>query len=368
MDDSVSPLGFDADGRCECCRNAKQRMPFDYFPNTKGALRLEKLAAALKEEGKGKRYDCMVGLSGGIDSAYLAYLMRTRYGLRMLAVHVDGGWNSEAAVHNIEIIVRALDIDLYTVVIEWQEMRELQLAFLRAGVVNQDMPQDHAFFATLYRVARELGVKTFLSGVNFATECVGQSSAVYPPIDGRHVRSINARFGSRPLVSYPIMTVPAYLWQTRVLKTPKIVRPLDLLDYNKARAQDELTRLYKWNDYGGKHSESRFTKFYQQIYLPRKIGFDKRRLHLSSLIVSGQLVREQALVELSTPIIDPKTEKFDMRFVAKKLGISLQELEGFVEQPLESHSIAAGDARILQSIVMAQRYVKTMWTAAVGPE
>jgi N-acetyl sugar amidotransferase len=358
MDDSIAPIHFDADGRCVCCRSAAARMPFEYFPNAEGERRLAALVSRLKEEGRGRSYDCLIGLSGGIDSAYLAHVLITRFGLRVLAVHVDGGWNSEAAVHNIETICRALDIDLYTYVVEWNEMRDVQLAFLRSGVLNQDMPQDHAFFATLYRVARERGIRSFLSGVNFATECVGQSSAGYPSIDGRHVRSIHAKFGQGQLSSYPIMTLASYLWTTRILQTPVIYRPLDLISYDKSHAKATLRRLYQWKDYGGKHSESRFTKFYQEIYLLRKTGFDKRRLHLSSLIVSGQLTRHEALAELDLPLVNPNREKFDLIFVAKKLGISVYELEELIERPLVSHNIADGDSKIFAVLARARAGVR----------
>lgn len=172
MDDSNPAIVFDASGQCNCCRDAITRRPHEWWPNAAGSARLDALAERLRKEGRGRPYDVMVGLSGGIDSAYLVHLIKTRYDLRMLAVHVDGGWNSEAAVRNIELIVRKLDIDLHTHVIEWQEMRDLQLAFLKAGVVNQDIPQDHAFFATLYRTATRFGMRNFLSGVNFASESV----------------------------------------------------------------------------------------------------------------------------------------------------------------------------------------------------
>lgn len=330
MDDSNPAIEFDAAGQCNCCRDALARMPHEWWPNAEGDARMSRLVAMLKKQGRGQKYDVMVGLSGGIDSAYLAHLASRKLGLRLLAVHVDGGWNSEPAVRNIESIVRKLDIDLHTYVVEWQEMRELQVAFLKASVLNQDIPQDHAFFSTLYRTAAQFGIKHFLSGVNFASENIVPPQWGYPAMDGKHARAIHQRFGSVPLDTYPFMGLVEFLWMTRVRKQLTVHRPLDYMSYDKEQAKLELTREYGWRDYGGKHCESRFTKFYQEIYLPRKFGFDKRRLHLSSLIVSRQLTRERALAELAEPIAPPDQMRRDIKFVAKKLGLAPSELEALI--------------------------------------
>lgn len=366
MDDGVAPLQFNAQGQCSSCRDALRRWPHEYFPNAEGESRLEALVQLLKAQGRHADYDCMIGLSGGIDSAYLAHIMRTRFDLRILAVHVDGGWNSEAAVHNIENLVRALDIDLCTYVVEWQEMRDLQLAFLRACVMNQDIPQDHAFFATLYRVARERGIKTFLSGVNFATEGVGQPNFGHPSIDGRHIRSIHKRFGRAPLATYPILTIPQYLWLTRARGLPAIQKPLNWIEYNKDAAKAELKKHYSWNEYGTKHSESRFTKFYQEIYLPRKLGYDKRRLHLSSLIVTKSISRAEALTNLATPIIDPQQSRIETKFVAKKLGVSTDELLALVDAPLVDHSQFSSDQWLLNGLGFARNTSRRLASAMRG--
>jgi len=338
MDDSNPAIQFDEKGQCNCCRTALDRLSSEWWPGAEGEARMASLVRSLKERGKGQPYDAMVGLSGGIDSAYLAHLASRQHGLRLLAVHVDGGWNSEPAVANIESIVRGLDIDFHTHVIEWQEMRDLQVAFLKAGVLNQDMPEDHAFFATLYRTAKKFGIRDFLSGVNFATESIVPPNFGYPSIDGRHIRSIHALFGKAPLQTYPIMGIVEYLWMTRVRKQLTIHRPLNFFAYDKQAAQEELKEQYGWRDYGAKHSESRFTKFYQDIYLPRKFGFDKRRLHLSSLIVAGQLTRDAAMAELSEPPINEQQAKRDIKFVAKKLGLSADDLLGYIQSPPRQHS------------------------------
>lgn len=343
MDDTLADIGFDADGRCLCCKEAEVLLAQDYLPNEQGAARLAAMVAQLKERGRGRDYDCMVGLSGGVDSAYLAHVMHHHFGLRLLAVHVDGGWNTEAAVHNIERLIRSTGIDLHTVVIEWSEMRDLQLSFLRAGVINQDIPQDHAFFATLYQTAEAFKMDTFLSGVNLATEGVHQKGGGYPSIDGRHVRSIHRRFGQGPLRGFPIITFPRYLWQTRVTRRPQILRPLNWMPFNKEAAKAVLRDAYGWQDYGVKHAESRFTKFYQETYLTRKTGFDKRRLHLSSLIVSKAITRDEALAQLAHPPVDDRTARQDAKFVAKKLGISVAELDSLIESALVPHQSYGGD-------------------------
>lgn len=337
MDNSDPTVEFDALGECNSCQDARRRKPHEWWPGAEGEVRMKRLVTDLKQLGRGKKYDAMVGLSGGVDSAYLAHVASRQYGLRLLAVHVDGGWNTEPAVHNIEALVRGLDIDLHTYVVEWQEMRDLQVSFLKASVLNQDIPQDHAFFATLYRTAARFSQRHFLSGVNFASEGVvplrGQ-----PSIDGKHVRAVHRRFGRVPLATYPVMSLTEYLWMTRVRKQLTIHRPLNYLNYDKEQAKLELEREYGWRDYGGKHGESRFTKFYQEIYLPRKFGVDKRRLHLSSLIVSGQISREQAQAELASPIAQPDQARRDIKFVAKKLGLTSDELESFINAPAVSHS------------------------------
>ena len=346
MDESNPAIRFDVNGQCSSCSDALRRMRHEWWPGLEGETRTQQMIAMLKQQGRGKPYDVMVGLSGGIDSAYLAHLASRKYGLRLLAVHVDGGWNSEPAVRNIESMVRGLGVDLYTYVVEWQEMRDLQVAFLKASVLNQDIPQDHAFFATLYRTASKFGIRHFLSGVNFTSESVVLPGFGYPSMDGMHARAIQRRFGAAPLKTYPFMSMLEFIWLTRVRKLLTVHRPLNYVNYDKELARDELTSEYGWRDYGGKHSESRFTKFYQEIYLPRKFNFDKRRLHLSSLIVSGQMTRDRALLELDQPTTTTEQTRRDIRFVAKKLGIASEELERLIEMPAVDHLVYPNAMRL----------------------
>ena len=350
-------IRFDRNGQCNCCRAALARLPHEWLRGPEGERKLEQLAERIRRDGRGRPYDALIGLSGGIDSAYLAHMLRTRFDLRLLALHVDGGWNSATAVANIESIVRKLDIDLHTQVIEWEEMRELQLAFLRASVLNQDIPQDHAFFVTLNRMARKFGLRYFLSGVNFSSESIVAPDSGLPWADGKHLRAIHRRFGRIPLTTFPTMDFAVYLWYTRLMKTPAVERPLDLIDYDKVRAKAELEHHYDWQDYGGKHHESRFTKFYEEVYLPEKTGFDKRRIHLSSLIVSGQYTREAALRELERPIVDQDSRIRQTRYIAKKLGIPVEELTAVMRSPLVPHT-AYPHGRWLRQLLTGARVLK----------
>lgn len=318
------------------------------------------LVARLKAEGVGKPYDALIGLSGGIDSAFLAHIMASKYGLRLLAVHVDAGWNSEAAVHNIEKLVRGLNLHLVTYVIEWSEVKDVQRAFLRAGVLNQDFPQDHGFFAILLRLARQMNISSFLTGVNFSSENLHIPHDGPSSTDGKHVRAIHRRFGSAPLKTYPIMTMFEYLWLTKVRGMPKRFRPLDFMNYDKSLAEKELRNCYGWRDYGSKHSESRFTKFYQDVYLPRKLGFDKRRLHLSSLIVSGQMRRADALAQLEHLAITPEQERREIRFVARKLEMGIDELEAAINSDLVPHSDYASDKKITEWLLSRRDAFRSM--------
>ncbi|OJU24928.1 MAG: LPS sbiosynthesis protein [Nitrobacter sp. 62-13] len=330
MDNSNPGVTFNDQGQCICCREALARMPHEWWPTPEGRSRLAGMVARIRREMADKPYDVMVGLSGGVDSAYLAHLLRRDFNLRILAVHVDGGWNTEAAVRNIELLVRKLEIDLHTYVVEWQEMRDLQLAYLKAAVLNQDVPQDHAFFSTLYRLSKRFGQRYFLSGVNFSGESVHIPEAGYPAMDARNLLAIHRAHGLSPLHSFPVLGSLNYLWLARIRKQIRIMQPLDYLPYDKEAAKRELIETYGFVDYGSKHQESRFTKFYQEIYLPARYHFDKRRLHYSALIVSGQMMREEALQQLNVPMTSKEQATRDCRFIAKKLGITVEELNRLI--------------------------------------
>jgi N-acetyl sugar amidotransferase len=334
MDTSDPDIHFDAEGLCSHCRNFERlgRPILERARSAQGALALERLVARMKVQGARRDYDCVIGISGGVDSTYVALKVK-ELGLRPLAVHFDSGWNSELAVSNIENIVKTLGIDLHTFVADWEEMRDLQLAFFKAGVANCDIPQDHAFLAVLYRSAARHGIKYILSGGNVATEFILPTAWGYNASDLRHLRAIQRRFGTMRLRHYPTLGFwRRYLYYPYVNRI-RVVRLLDYMPYEKEEAKRVIAERLAWRDYGGKHYESLFTRFFQAYYLPMKFGFDKRRAHLSSLIVTGQLTREQALAELSSPPESESRLLAEKEFVAKKLGLREEQFDRILQSP-----------------------------------
>lgn len=330
MDTTDPDIDFDEAGVCSHCRRFDRLTRPGWHPNEEGgrlwAAKVEEIRAA----GKGKEYDCIIGLSGGVDSSYLA-LKVAEWNLRPLVVHVDGGWNSELATANIESIVKHCNYDLHTVVIDWTEMRDLQLAYLKAGVANQDVPQDHAFFANLYKYAVDNGINYILSGGNSATEGIAVEAWEGSAMDAINLRAIHKKYGTVPLRTYETIGFLDYYFVFPFLRGMRTLRPLNFMPYDKAMAIETLQTI-GWRPYGRKHGESRFTKFFQNHYLPEKFGYDKRKPHLSSLIVSGQTTREQALKALDEPLYDPQELAADMAYFCKKLGISDAELRAYMAE------------------------------------
>jgi N-acetyl sugar amidotransferase len=332
MDDEI---WFDEDGVCSYCHSFDQiaKPILERAKTEEGRQHLVEVVNQIKAAGRDREYDCILGLSGGVDSSYVAYQAK-KLGLRMLAVHVDGGWNSELAVANIENIVKKLDIDLVTWVVDWEEMRDLQLAFFKASLLNCDIPQDHAFFAALRRTAEKHKIHYVLEGTNWATEFVMPKTREYNASDLRHLRAVHKRFGTIRLRKYPTLGFfRRYVYQP-FLCGIKIVKLLDLLPYDKEEAKRIITGELGWRDYGGKHYESVFTRFFQGYYLPVKFNYDKRRAHLSNLIVSGQLRRGDALEEMEDPPY-PSSDMLreDKEFVAKKLGLAPAEFDEIIALP-----------------------------------
>ena len=298
---------------------------------------LQNLCQQIKKSNKRSEYDCIIGISGGIDSAYLLYVVKKELGLNPLAVHIDAGWNSELAVQNIEEVITKLNVDLYTHVIDWEEMRDLQLAFLKSHVPNQDIPQDHCFFAFLHKFALKKNIKYLFTGSNNQSESILPQAWGYSAMDATHLKAIHKQFGTMKLKNYPIISFFDYFVRCKILKQVQVVKPLNYLTYNKAEALKVLKSEFNWKEYTGKHGESRFTKFFQNYYLPTKFGFDKRKAHLSSLILAGQITREQALEELQKPLYDDKELEEDKAFIAKKLQISVDELESIIHKEPKQH-------------------------------
>lgn len=296
----------------------------------------ERLVATIRAAGAGKPYDCIIGVSGGIDSSYLA-LTAVRMGLRPLLVHFDSGWNSELAVGNIASLVERLGLDLVTDVVDWREMRDLQLSFFKASVPNCDIPTDHVFASVAYQQARKYGIKYMLTGHNLVSESILPTAWGFDAGDARHLKAIQRRFGTVRLRTYPVLGyLKRYLW-FEILNGIKSVDLLNYLPYDYTEAKATIAAELGWRDYGGKHHESIFTRYFQGYYLPTKFGFDKRKAHLSSLVLAGQMTRESALARLAEPPYDPELLRQDHDFIAKKLGVTPQELEEIFARPPRDH-------------------------------
>lgn len=331
MDTTDPEITFDAQGVCNHCHEFDQVTAKRWFPNEEGKRKLEALVAQLKKEGEGKAYDCILGLSGGLDSSYLALVMKD-HGLRPLVVHVDAGWNSKDAVKNINTVVDYCGFKLHTKVVDWEEVKDLQLAYLKAGVANQDVVQDHAFFANLYHVAVNNDIRYVINGGNIATESIFPSAWHHAAMDEISLKAIHKKYGTVPLKDYQTISFFEYYVYFPFVKKMTVVRPLNLMPYSKEIAQQRLESI-GYISYERKHGESRFTKFFQNYYLPKKFNMDKRKPHLSSLIMSGILTREQALAKLNEPLYDPAELAEDKAFIAEKLGISVSELDKYIEEP-----------------------------------
>lgn len=330
MDTSDPEIQFDETGRCDQCRTMESGKNRTWFVDDSGRALLEQQLEAIRDPSA--EFDCVLGLSGGVDSSYVALRMK-EWGLRPLVVHVDAGWNSELAVKNIESLLNHCGWELHTHVVDWEDMRRLQVAYLCSGVANQDVPQDHAFFATLYHFATENGIRVVISGGNTATEGIMLRGYEHAAMDARNLKDIWAKFGDGDLVDYPTVSFFQYYAWYPWVKRMRTFRPLNLIPYRKADAIAELEAAAGWRNYERKHGESLFTKVYQNYYLPTRYGIDKRRPHLSSLIVSGQLTRDEALAKLSEPLCDPDELRRDVAYLCRKLRISTDEFEGYLRTP-----------------------------------
>lgn len=336
MDETVPDIVFYDDGRCSCCRVYDEQRTKEIFSGDEAATRLERLVADVKEHGRGKPYDCLIGLSGGVDSSYVAYLVAKRFGLRALAIHLDNGWNTELAVANVERLVKTLNIDLTTHVLNWREFRDIQISFMKAGISNIEIPTDHAIWAVLLKTASKMGIKYIFAGNNVVTESIMPESWLYGSKDSRLIRGIHRRFGTMPMKSYPYLTTFDYV---RYLLVGGIrwVPVLNYVPYVKADAKRTLMEELGWRDYGGKHYESVFTRFFHADYLPTKFGYDLRKSYNSALVCSGQITREEALAELANPPSPKDQREQDRVYVLKKLGLSKDEFSNIVESPNKTY-------------------------------
>lgn len=334
MDTSDPDISFDAEGVSSHALRFDKIFAPELLPAQRGERlgQLEQLVETIKAAGRGKPYDCVIGISGGVDSTYLA-LQAVRHGLRPLVVHFDSGWNSELAVGNIHNLVTALNLDLYTHVVDWREMKDLQLSYLKASLANCDVPTDHAFSYVAYQQAKKYGIKYILSGGNAATESILPEAWGYNADDARQLKAVQAKFGTVRLKTYPVMGMFArHIWFPLV-RGIKTVRPLNLMPYVYEEAKQDIAESVGWRDYGGKHYESVFTRYFQGYYLPHKFGYDKRLAHYSSLVLSGQVTRDEALRLMEATNYPEELRRQDHEFIAKKLGLSVAGLEALIELP-----------------------------------
>jgi N-acetyl sugar amidotransferase len=320
MDTSDSTITFDARGVCVYCNNFHTEIVPNWHTDERGQRELMKNVEKIKHEGKGKPFDCIMGLSGGLDSSYLAYIVKEKLGLRPLLFHVDAGWNTDQAVGNIEKLVDGLGLDLYTEVVNWEEVKNLQVSLLKSQIPHQDMVQDTAFFSTLYQFARKNKIKYVLTGGNYSTECVREPEewGAYPGIDKMLLLDIHDKFGKEPLDTFPIIDVFVSKVYYKYVLGMKVFKPLDLGPYIKKDAEETLERKFGWKKFQHKHHESRFTR---------------RRAHVSSLILTGQMTRQEAIERMQKPELDEHFLEREFEYVAHKLDLTVAELRAIFDGP-----------------------------------
>lgn len=338
MDTTDSKISFDSNGVCDHCTTYDTKIKPFWKPKQSNSPEMKKLISDIKKSGKGKEFDCLMGMSGGIDSSFLLHKMVTEYGLKPLVFHVDAGWNSQLAVNNIQRVVEKLNLDLFTEVINWREMRDLQLTYLKSGMSNVDTPQDHAFFATMYKFAAKHNIKYILTGGNYATECIRNPLEwMWYQSDSILLKDLHKKFGTVPLKTFPITNILWHKVYLPYIRRIKLKRPLDYITYDKEAATKELEDIYGYQRYPQKHFESRFTRFYESYWLPTRFGYDTRKVQFSSLILTGQMTRDEAIAELKKSPYDEQTIQQDFEYVATKLGISTDELQSYLEMEKKSY-------------------------------
>lgn len=368
MDTSDPNIRFDDHGLCEYCNNFDAMIKPNWGTGDEGVRQLSQIADAIREAGKGKDFDCIIGLSGGLDSSYAAYVAKEKMGLRPLLFHVDAGWNTDQAVGNIEKLVDGLGLDLYTEVVNWEAVKRMQVAFLRAGIPDQDLVQDAAFFSGLYKFARKYNIKHIITGSNFSTECCREPEewGGYLGIDKTLFGDIWRQYGDgEPNEKFPLVDILVYkLWYQKVLGM-KMHHPLNLVPYVKKDAEDELERRFGWQRFQHKHHESRFTRFYEDYWLPRRFGYEKRRAHFSSLIMTGQMTRDQALDRISHTEMDEHFLTQEFEYVAHKLGLTVDELQALFDMPKKTYrdyknkrDLIGLGANVMRKMGLEKRYFR----------
>lgn len=339
MDNTDPNIVFDKDGISDYYHNFINNIKPNWHTDARGYNELMKIADIIKKESKNNDFDCIIGLSGGLDSSYAAYIAKEVMGLRPLIFHVDAGWNTDQAVGNIEKMVDGLNLDLYTEVINWEEMKDLQLAFLKSQIPDQDLPQDYAFFSALYKFARRHKIKYVLTGSNYSTECCREPEewGGYAGIDLTLVNDIHKKFGKKELKTFPLVDILTYKIYYRYVLGMRVFKPLNLVPYIKNDAENLLYNKFGWEKFQHKHHESRFTRFYEDYWLPEKFGFQKRKAHFSSLILTGQMTRDEALERVSKPEMSEQFLNQEFEYVANKLDLSKKQLQEIFEGPNKTY-------------------------------
>ncbi|MCK9627006.1 MAG: N-acetyl sugar amidotransferase [Bacteroidales bacterium] len=332
MDTNDSRIHFDEHGVCDQCNEYKTQIE-PYLDWSKKKIEFESLVNKIKEDGRKHDFDCLLGMSGGVDSSYMLHFAVKKLGLRPLVFHVDGGWNSEIAVNNIQMMVDKLGLDLYTEVINWEEMKDFQLALFKSGVPYLDAAQDLAFVGGVYKFAEKYKIKYILNGYNYSSEFCSYPVKYYCYTDSRLIDDIREQFCTNPMKTYPMTSVFYRKFWMKYIKGIKFVQLLTYFPYSKNEAKEMLQREYGWMPYPQKHFESRFTRFFESFWLPERFGYDPRSVQFSSLILAGQMTRTEALEELRKKPYNPDTIKDDFKYVATKLGITVEELQGFFDMP-----------------------------------
>lgn len=335
MDSTALEIKFDNNGVCSFCKEYDIRSSKDLHESPEDSKKLENFLKQIKQKRKNFEYDCIIGVSGGVDSSYVAYLLKRVHGLNPLAVHLDNGWNSELAVSNVENIMKILEIDLITHVLDWNEFRDIQISFLKSSISNVEMPTDHAIWAILIKTAAKMKIPYIIAGNNVVTESTMPNSWLYQSKDSRIIKSIHKKFGSNIRKTYPSLSTFDYIYFLLV-KRIRWIPILNYIKYNKIEAKNKLIEELGWKDYGGKHYESIFTRFFHSNYLLKKFGYDLRKPYLSAEICSGQLSRKDALKELSSPPLDENQMRLDKDYISKKLALSEVEFEMIINKQNKS--------------------------------
>lgn len=338
MDTTDQKITFDKNGICDHCTDFYDNVEPNWHTDERGQNQISNDIKKIKEFGLNNEFDCILGMSGGADSSYLLHLAVKEFGLRPLVFHVDGGWNSDIAVSNINSMINKLDLDLFTEVINWEEMKDFQLGYFKSGLSNIDVPQDHAFIATLYNFAEKHNITYILNGGNISTECVRNPLEwFYYGTDMFQINHIRKNFMTNPMKTYPLSSVLRHKIYLRYFKKVKVIKPLDYMPYNKAEAMKFLETEYGWMPYPQKHFESRFTKFFEGYWLPKRFGYDTRRVQFSSLILTKQMTREEAIKKLEQPALTEDEAKKEFAYISKKLEITEEELNNYLNLPLKTY-------------------------------